>query len=90
MHTAGLVIRGEQGVIRVSNPLAPHRGNEIAVETADGTSSEEVAGDTTYAYQLRHVVDVLQGRAEPLTGGSDAVAGMQVLDEIYRVAGMRP
>jgi predicted dehydrogenase len=87
---AGLVITGEQGAIRVSNPLAPHHGNEIVLETADGTSSEEVAGDKTYAYQLRHVVDVLQGRAEPLTGGSDAVAGMRVLDAIYRVAGMRP
>lgn len=87
---AGLVITGEQGVIRVSNPLAPHHGNEIGVETADGTSSEEVAGDKTYVYQLRHVVDVLQGRAGPLTGGSDAIAGMRVLDEIYRAAGMRP
>ena len=87
---AGLVIRGEHGVIRVSNPLAPHHGNEIVLETNEGASSEEVAGDKTYAYQLRHVVDVLHGRAEPLTGGSDAVAGMRVLDEIYRVAGMRP
>lgn len=87
---ARLVIIGERGVIRVSNPLAPHHGNEIVVETAAGRSSEELAGDTTYAYQLRHVADVLQGRAEPLTGGRDAVAGMRVLDAIYRLAGLRP
>lgn len=87
---AWLAIDGERGVMTVDNPLAPHLGNAITVENDEGTSYEELAGDKTYAYQLRHVADVLQGRAEPLTGGSDAVAGMQVLDEIYRLAGMRP
>jgi hypothetical protein len=32
----------------------------------------------------------LQGTVEPLTGGSDAIATMRVLDDIYRAAGMRP
>jgi len=48
-----------------------------------------VAGDTTFAHQLRHVIDVLCGKVKPLTGGSDAIAQMRVLDAIYRAAGMR-
>jgi predicted dehydrogenase len=36
------------------------------------------------------MVDVLAGRAEPLTGGEDAVANMRVIDAIYRSAGLSP
>ena len=86
---AGLVIVGERGTLEVVNPVAPHLGHTLTLETADGASTEEVVGDTTYVHQLRHVVDVLRGAAEPLTGGPDAVATMQVLDSIYRRAGMR-
>ena len=86
---AGLVIRGDSGTVTVVNPIAPHAGNEIIIETDDGIAREQVDGETTYVHQLRHLHDVLNGRAEPLTGGSDAIASMRVLDEIYRLAGMR-
>jgi predicted dehydrogenase len=87
---AGLIIEGERGTMKVVDPIAPYAGHELILETADGRSSEEIAGETTYAHQLRHIVDVLNGEADPLTGGSDAVATMDVLDRIYRLSGMRP
>ena len=86
---AELVIRCESGTLTVVNPIAPHAGHELILEMADGRISEEVAGETTYVHQLRHVIDVLTGSAEPLTGGRDAIATMSVLDDIYRLAGMR-
>lgn len=86
---AGLVIRGDSGTVTVVNPVAPHAGSELIIETDDGITREQVDGETTYVHQLRHLHDVLNGRAEPLTGGSDAIASMRVLDEIYRLAGMR-
>ena len=87
---AGLEITGERGKVTVVNPIAPHMGHELIIEAAGGTSREKVAGDTTFVHQLRHVIGVLQGTVEPLTGGNDAVATMRVLDAIYRAAGMRP
>ena len=87
---AGLEITGERGKVTVVNPIAPHMGHELIIEAAGGTRREEVAGQTTFAHQLRHVIGVLQGTVEPLTGGSDAIATMRVLDDIYRAAGMRP
>ena len=36
------------------------------------------------------MIDVLAGRAEPLTGGADAVSNMRVIDAIYRSAGLQP
>ena len=86
---AGLEITGERGKLTVVNPLSPHMGHALIIEAKGGTTREEVAGETTFAHQLRHVIDVLRGTAEPLTGGSDAIATMQVLDAIYRAAGMR-
>ena len=47
-------------------------------------------GETTFHYQLRHVMEVIAGRAQPLTGGEDAVNNMRAIDAIYRAAGLRP
>jgi predicted dehydrogenase len=47
-------------------------------------------GDTTFHYQLQHVIDVIEGRAEPLTGGDDAIGNMRAIDAIYRAAGLKP
>ena len=87
---AGLELTGECGKMMVVNPVSPHMGHELVIEAAGGTTREQVAGETTFVHQLRHVIGVLQGKVEPLTGGSDAVATMRVLDGIYRAAGMRP
>ena len=47
-------------------------------------------GDTTFHYQLRHVIEVIEGRAQPLTGGDDAIGNMRAIDAIYRAAGLKP
>lgn len=86
---AGLVVTGERGRLSVTNPVAPHMGHELVLETPQDTTREEVAGNTTYYHQLQHLRDVLSGEASPLTGGGDAIANMRVLDRIYRLSGIR-
>ena len=34
-------------------------------------------GDTTFHYQLEHVIEVIKGRVQPLTGGDDAIGNMR-------------
>ena len=46
-------------------------------------------GDTTFHFQLRHVIEVIEGRAQPLTGGDDAIGNMRAIDAIYRAAGLQ-
>ena len=87
---AQLIVTGDKGTLTVINPLSPHGGHEFIVESANGKRSEEIAGETTYHHQLRHVLDVLAGDAQPLTGGADAVANMVIIDAIYRAANMLP
>ena len=86
--SAGLRVRGERGELRVRNPLSPHFGHELRIETADGTSAETLEGDTTYLCQLRAFVDhVLRGTPVP-TGPADAIANMRTIDAIYTAAGL--
>ena len=87
---ARLEITGERGKLTVVNPVSPHMGHELVIEAPGARTREEVAGETTFAHQLRHVIRVLGGETEPLTGGRDAVATMRVLDGIYELAGLRP
>ena len=84
---AVLTVFGDRGVLTAENPVAPHDGHELVVEAASGRRVETVAGKTTYFHQLQHVVSVLLGDARPITGGSDAINTMRVLDEVYRQAG---
>lgn len=82
-----LEVTCERGVVEMTNFIAPQFGHSIAVMQADETQTETVDDGTTYGHQLRHVLDVLAGRCEPLTGGEDAIAMMQAVDSIYAKAG---
>ena len=83
--------RGDKGVLEFDNPVSPHAGATLSIES-DAPSAPQIVsgGETTFHFQLRHVLDVIDGRARPLTGGEDAVNNMRAIDAIYRAAGLRP
>ncbi|MEO8016495.1 MAG: Gfo/Idh/MocA family oxidoreductase [Pseudomonadota bacterium] len=86
-----LLVRGDGGVLEFDNPVSPHAGATLSIESARPSMPEIVSGgDTTFHYQLRHVIEVIEGRAKPLTGGEDAIGNMRGIDAIYRAAGLRP
>jgi predicted dehydrogenase len=86
-----LRVEGDKGVLEFDNPVSPHAGATLSIES-DAPSLPEIVsgGDTTFHYQLRHVQAVIEGRIAPLTGGEDAVNNMRALDAVYRAAGLRP
>lgn len=87
---AELRIDGDRGSMIVTNPLAPHDGHTLSIMTDGETHSTAIEGQSTYWHQLMHVLAVIAGRTNPLTGGADAVANMLAIDAIYRAAGMSP
>jgi predicted dehydrogenase len=86
-----LRVHGESGVLEIENPVTPHAGATLSVEAPNAPMPQIISGgDTTFHFQLRHVLEVLEGRAQPLTGGDDAIGNMRAIDAVYRTAGLRP
>jgi predicted dehydrogenase len=86
-----LRVHGDDGMLELDNPVSPHSGATLSVETAAASMPKMISGgDTTFHFQLRHVIDVIEGRAQPLTGGRDAIDNMRGIDAIYRAAGLKP
>ncbi len=85
-----LRVQGDNGVLEIENPVSPHSGATLSIEAPDSPMPQIVSGgDTTFHYQLRHVLEVIEGRAQPLTGGDDAIGNMRAIDAVYRAAGLR-
>jgi predicted dehydrogenase len=83
-------VTGERATMSVVNPLAPHMFNLVTIRGSSGTRRERVRGRPTYEYQLDAFVSAIT-RGEPvLTGPGDSVANMQIIDAIYRAAGLKP
>ena len=82
--------RGERGELRVTNPVAPHRGHQLTVKTGAGEKNETVAGDTTFTHQLRAFVKAVRGEAKFPTDGAEGIINMRVIDDVYRAAGLPP
>ena len=87
--SVSLRLEGSDGVLEVINPLAPQLGNRISARLADGTEVDEsLEVGTTYRYQLESFVRQINGEEEPITGGTDAIGNMAVLDAVYSAAGL--
>ncbi len=86
-----LRVHGDKGLLEFDNPVTPHAGATLSIEAPDAPLPQIVSGgETTFHFQLRHVLDVIAGRAKPLTGGDDALGNMRAIDAIYRAAGLKP
>jgi len=88
--SATFMARGEVGELRVTNPIAPHRGHQLTVKTGAGEKHETVSGDTTFTHQLRAFVKAVRGEAKFPTDGAEGVINMGVIDDVYRAAGLPP
>ena len=83
-------ITGDDGTIKILNPLVPHLLHRLTVATAARKSSERVAGRSTYSHQLEAFVAAVEHGTPFPTGVDDAVTNMRVIDSAYRAAGLEP
>jgi predicted dehydrogenase len=85
-----LRVTGEEGEIRVLNPLAPDRFHRLTVKTRTGRTVEHSTRRATYDFQLEAFARAVE-RGDPIpTGPDDAIANMVVIDAVYRAAGLEP
>jgi predicted dehydrogenase len=81
-----IVIEGSDGRLDVGGFVLPQRFGRLSVARGGETRDVVIDGPSSYAAQLDHVVAVLRDGAPQLTGGTDAVANMRVLDRIRACA----
>ncbi len=87
---ARITVVGEGGSIEIENPVLPHKGHSIR-QTFNGRLEEfTLAGGTTYDYQLSAFIDAIKTGIAPVTGKADSIKNMIALEQIYRLAGLRP
>ena len=83
-------VTGTAGTAVVPAFAVPHLDNRIVV-TRDGITEEQTLGDqTSYTYQLAALADTLQTGAEFLIDVDDSVANAELIDQVYRRAGLSP
>jgi hypothetical protein len=81
---------GTAGTAVVPAFAVPHMDNRILI-TRNGNTEERVLGDrTSYTYQLAALAETLQSGAEFLIDVDDSVANAELIDEVYRRAGLSP
>lgn len=81
-------IVGERGEIHLRNPFVPQLLGACKVITPHGVRWEPVTRQPSYNFQLRAFAAAVRGDATNLTDSVDAVANMQVIDAVYRAAGL--
>ena len=85
----GFRATGSKGELRVFNPAGPHLAHRFTVRLADGTTRRETFPKVpTYRYQLEAFCDSVLDGAPVLTGPTDSVANMEVIDAVYAAAGL--
>lgn len=84
-------IIGSEGTLKVINPFLPHIFNFVQINTNTERSwwHQFPRGESTYWHQLNAFIAAIEKREEPLTGGSNAINNIKVIDDIYRKAGLK-
>jgi predicted dehydrogenase len=83
-------VKGTDGVLRVLNPSGPNIYHRLTVRGRSGRRVEHLSRRPTYEFQLEAFCRAVAGGPPPITGPEDAVANMEVIDTVYRAAGMEP
>ncbi|MEC3982365.1 hypothetical protein [Amycolatopsis sp. H20-H5] len=81
-------VTGEDGAVRVINPLAPQLWHRFKVTGKSGGRVERFPRRATYDYQLDAFADAVLRGAPVLTPPADSIANMTVIDAVYRAAGL--
>jgi predicted dehydrogenase len=83
-------VDGTRGRLRVLNFVAPQLFNRLTLTVDGRTTHERLRGDTSYVAQLKVFVAAVRDGAVFPTTPRDAVTTMQLIDDVYRAAGLPP
>jgi predicted dehydrogenase len=83
-------VLGDAGDLHVLNPYLPHLYHRLRVRTRRGVRVERVRGEASYVHQLRAFAKAVGAGAALATDARDGIANLELIDAIYRAAGLTP
>ncbi|WJL94462.1 Gfo/Idh/MocA family oxidoreductase [Microbacterium sp. ET2] len=86
-----LHVVGSAATLHATSVIVPQWGATLRVTAGDDVLIDEKADvtESSYAAQLRHLVEVVPDGPSPLRA-ADAVRTMELVDDVYRAAGLQP
>jgi hypothetical protein len=81
---------GTAGTAVVPAFAVPHMDNRILITRGNSTAEQTLGDQTSYTYQLAALAEALQSGAEFLIDVDDSVANAELIDAVYRKAGLSP
>ena len=85
-----LTVKGEQGELRVDNPLCPQWGHSLTLDANGESETFSFEMTPSYIFQARHLAQVLREGAPVRTSGQNGLANLIVMDAVYAAAGLSP
>lgn len=85
-----LTVIGTSGRMRAINPVMPQLWHRLSIQSAAGKRVETLGRRPSYLYQLEAFAGACLRGEEFTTTIQDGIANMNVIDSIYRAAGMEP
>ena len=70
--------------------VKPHLDDRVVVTTATGRTVEHLGTRPTYTYQLDALTALVRDGTPMRTSADDSVVTMELIDDLYRAAGMEP
>jgi predicted dehydrogenase len=81
---------GSLGEAYAPNFVKPHLDDRVVVTLAGGRRVEHLGTRPTYSYQLEALTALIREGTPMRTSAADAVVTMELIDDLYRAAGMQP
>ena len=86
--SARITVTGDQGTIRFDNPVAPHNGASLVLETGKVRQSAPISPVSTYCYQLGDVTGAIETGSALVNEGMTILHQQQSIDAVYAAAGL--
>ena len=81
---------GSLGEAYAPNFVKPQQDDRVVVTTLDGQQVEHLGTRSSYSHMLEAFTRLVRDGVGMRSDADDAVATMQLLDDVYRAAGMQP